>query len=55
MRALTLFAGGGGSCMGMVQAGLTVTGAIEIDPVIAGVYRQNLGDNGKIVKQGLLL
>jgi len=45
LRALTLFAGGGGSCLGMVQAGLVVVGAIEHDPEIAGVYRRNLGDH----------
>jgi DNA (cytosine-5)-methyltransferase 1 len=41
----TLFAGGGFTDAGLNMAGFTPRWAIELDPAIAAVHRQNLGDH----------
>lgn len=44
LKAVELFAGGGGVGIGLKDAGVDVVLAVERDPVIADVYRANLGD-----------
>lgn len=41
----SLFSGGGGADLGLMAAGGRPLWAVEYDPAIAGVYRQNIGDH----------
>lgn len=47
-RYISLFSGGGGADIGVMQAGFTPVAANEYDPAIAEVYAQNIGPHVRV-------
>ena len=41
MKAVDLFSGCGGLSEGLIRAGFSVIGAVEVDPLAAETYRMN--------------
>lgn len=41
LKAIDLFSGSGGTTAGLKKAGISVVGAVEIDPVASETYKYN--------------